>query len=63
MLRFDYTIQNDNVNITIVEETRDTHSLCGRIVLSLNAWINLTSILQFIDTEKFKYKFNNKNLK
>lgn len=40
MIRFDYKINNEGiVNVTVVEEgLNNTHSLCGRLVLSRSHW-------------------------
>jgi hypothetical protein len=68
MLRFDYTIQSDNmVNVTIVEETEDKHSLCGRIVLSKKGWKDLIDAITFYpekdDNLNYYFKFENKEMK
>jgi hypothetical protein len=51
MIRIDYKINADAgvVNLTVVEIENDKHSLCGRLVLSKQAYDNLRLVIEFYD--------------
>lgn len=65
MLRFDYTeLDNGIVNVTIIEEEKDKHSLCGRINMSKKAFDTLFNIFPANGArpDHHEVKFENKKM-